>query len=890
MKPRVQSFLIAGLLLAILCLNGQRALAQPRDANYDEAQVPAYVLPDPLQQPDGTKVTDATMWRKQRRPEILRLFEEHVFGRSPKPPRQVQFKVTSLDPQALGGKATRKEVTVFLLDNTNGPKMDLLLYLPNAAAKPVPAFLGLNFYGNHCIHPDPGIKLSPQWMRPTKEMGVVNHRATEASRGCQASRWQVEMVLERGYALATVYYGDLEPDFSEGWKMGLRAALSQRGTNTVFQPDEWGAIGAWAWGLSRALDYLEQDPAIAAKQVAVMGHSRLGKTALWAGAQDERFAIVISNNSGEGGASLVRRRFGENIAHSVSMVPYWYCTRYRQYAGNENALPVDAHELIALMAPRPVYVASATKDLWADPRGEFLAAQNAEPVYRLFGLAGLNVNEMPPPDQSVGNFVGYHLRSGDHDVTAYDWTQYLNFADRHFKRDPAHADPSRGERNAGPAGAANSSWKAGVAKMPITPTRSLWLQGFGARTNTSRGTMQALHAKALALEDESGRRAVLVTTDLLGFPAPVARNVCEQAQKKHGLTRDRLLLSSSHTHGGPALAHPHRMLYGARATPEQCRDIEDYTRELEDKVVAVIGAAMNDLRPAQLSFGQSATKFGVNRRQKTDKGYISFVGNTNGPVDHSVPVLRVASESGQLRAVVFGYACHPTALLANVYEFHGDYAGFAQARLETQHPGAVALFVQGCGGDVGTSPRGTVELARQYGEMLAGAVDQTLAASPRRVRGPLKSAFELVPIAFAPAPSREALEAQLQHKDIYHRWQAQELLKQLQAEGRLPDEYPYPLQVWQFGQDLTLVAMAGEVVVDYALRLKKEFGADKLWVAGYCNDVFAYIPSLRVLQEGGYEGGDAMTYYGQPGPFAPKVEETIIGKVHDLVARLEKEK
>ena len=331
---------LLALLPAITCWNNPSALAQPTDANYDEGKVPTYGLPDPLQQPDGTLVANAATWQKQRRPEILKLFEEHVYGRSPKPPRPIQFEVTALDSRALGGKATRKEVTVFLLGRKDGPKMDLLLYLPNAAAKPVPAFLGLNFYGNHCVHSDPGIKLSTQWMRPTKEMGVVNHRATEASRGCQASRWQVEMVLERGYALATVYYGDLEPDFSEGWKLGLRAALSPQGTNTVFQPDEWGAIGAWAWGLSRALDYLEQDPAIAAKQVVVMGHSRLGKTALWAGAQDERFAVVISNNSGEGGASLVRRRFGENIAHSVRMVPYWYCPRYRQYADRESALPV----------------------------------------------------------------------------------------------------------------------------------------------------------------------------------------------------------------------------------------------------------------------------------------------------------------------------------------------------------------------------------------------------------------------------------------------------------------------------------------------------------------------------------------------------------------------
>ena len=431
---------IGWLAAAVACTMAGIAWAQPKDTIYDEAQVPAYTLPDPLAMQDGTKITDADGWRSKRRPEILELFQAHVYGRTPPAVPKITFDVTSVDAHALGGKATRKEVAIFLLGKPDGPRMDLLLYLPNAASKPVPAFLGLNFYGNHCVHPDPGITLSKTWMRPTREMGVVDNRATEASRGCQASRWQVEQVLARGYGLATVYYGDIDPDFPEGWKLGLRAALSPQGPDTVFQPDDWGAIGAWAWGLSRALDYLEQDPAVDAQRVAVLGHSRLGKTALWAGAQDERFAIVISNNSGEGGASLVRRRFGEALHHSVSMVPYWYCARYGQYAWHEADLPVDAHLLISLIAPRPVYVASATQYLWADPRGEFLAAKHAEPVYQLSGLPGLGVADMPPADHPVGDFIGYHVRTGDHDVTAYDWEQYLAFADRHFGRRTAGED------------------------------------------------------------------------------------------------------------------------------------------------------------------------------------------------------------------------------------------------------------------------------------------------------------------------------------------------------------------------------------------------------------------------------------------------------------------
>jgi hypothetical protein len=431
MKFHSRSLCIAACLGLLACRKGHAQ--SPPPANYDETNVVAYTLPDPLRCEDGTLVTHAYVWREKRRPELMRLFEEQVYGRTPAVTRELQFEATSLDTNALNGRATRKEVTIRFNGTANRPCLNLLIYLPNDATKPVPAFLGLNFKGNHTIHADPGIRLPEVSFQREKDGTLVTNRVDPATRGESAQRWPVETIVTRGYALVTAWYADLEPDFPGGWKLGVRAALSADGAETVFQPDDWGAIGAWAWGLSRAMDYLEREQEVDAKRVALLGHSRLGKTALWAGAQDERFAIVISNNSGEGGAALARRNFGETTERITRVFPHWFCGNLRGYAGREDELPVDQHELLALMAPRPVYVASAEEDRWADPRGEFLAAKNADPVYRLLGKPGLDADEMPAVHQPVGDFIGYHIRSGKHDVTDYDWEQYLRFADRHLR-------------------------------------------------------------------------------------------------------------------------------------------------------------------------------------------------------------------------------------------------------------------------------------------------------------------------------------------------------------------------------------------------------------------------------------------------------------------------
>lgn len=400
--------------------------------NEVEEAVPPYTLPDALTFRDGRRVESARHWPK-RRAELVRLFEEHVYGRVPAGLPRPPGWIVETRKDALGGKAIRQRIQVPL---TRGPRpliLDLLVYRPASATKPVPMFLGLNFDGNHTVTAETDVPLARGWVANRPRSGVTNHVASESSRGTDAAAWPIERLLERGYGLATAYYGDVEADFDGGWRQGLRGAVAGSGPEHRFAPGDWGAIAAWSWGLSRALDQLALDPAIAADKVAVIGHSRLGKTALWAGARDPRFALVIANESGEGGAALARRFFGETTLRINTSFPHWFNGRFKDYNHRIADLPVDQHELVALVAPRPVYIASAEQDRWADPRGEHLAGWHASEVYRLLGRDGLPGPEFPALSLSVGDSVGYHVRPGAHALTEADWEFYLRFADRHLR-------------------------------------------------------------------------------------------------------------------------------------------------------------------------------------------------------------------------------------------------------------------------------------------------------------------------------------------------------------------------------------------------------------------------------------------------------------------------
>ena len=408
------------LFLSLIC-NFAYGQAIIKGINYDESKVPDFVLPDPLICNDGQQVTTADEWEKVRRPEILEIFMSKVYGRTPTDKIDVSYTLLACDR-----KATCKQI---LFTFTNGKKtIDaiLLLYIPNHVQGRVPVFVGYNFMGNQTTTLEPSIYYSPG-------LRFVHGKDSPVwTRGAQKNRWCYDKILERGYAVATMCYHDIYPDRAELRDYSV-ASLFPDYISGSKNHDEWEAIGVWAWGSSRIVDYLEREGRIDMSKIAIMGHSRQGKAALWSGAQDSRFKVVISNDSGCGGAALSKRVYGENIARITTVLSHWFCPAFSQYAGNEENLPFDQHEMLALIAPRHLYVASAEGDLWADPKGEYLSAYYTNKVYELYKMKGLDSPVPPAVHQPIMNDVGYHIRAGKHDVTDYDWERFMDFCDLHFK-------------------------------------------------------------------------------------------------------------------------------------------------------------------------------------------------------------------------------------------------------------------------------------------------------------------------------------------------------------------------------------------------------------------------------------------------------------------------
>ncbi|MEG1635072.1 MAG: acetylxylan esterase [Rikenellaceae bacterium] len=411
---------IVSLLAMIFCLQ-----VASQEVNYDEKKVQKYKLPSLLVCENGRKVKTATEWEKTRRHEIMSMFSEQMYGKTPRQKFQTTYETISENDNDLDGKAYSKQVNITLHSGSATHILQLLVYYPKNVRGKIPMFVTYNFNGNHSISPDPYIIFSESVKK------VTDTNKPPVARGANSDRFPLKMIITEGYGFVTLCYHDVYPDAADMRESSVLKMFGgyERNKNN---PAYWNAIGAWAWGTSRVMDFLETEKCVDIKKVVIMGHSRQGKAALWCGAQDQRFAIVISNNSGCGGAALSKRVFGENIKVITNTFPHWFCKNFNQYAGGEDKLPFDQHELIALIAPRPVYVASAQDDAWADPKGEFLAAAYAGEVYKLYGLDGLNISVMPPLHTPIMNQIGYHIRAGKHGVTEYDWKNYIQFANKHF--------------------------------------------------------------------------------------------------------------------------------------------------------------------------------------------------------------------------------------------------------------------------------------------------------------------------------------------------------------------------------------------------------------------------------------------------------------------------
>lgn len=426
---------------------------------------------------------------------------------------------------------------------------------------------------------------------------------------------------------------------------------------------------------------------------------------------------------------------------------------------------------------------------------------------------------------------------------------------------------------------AQSQWRAGVARQDITPSGPIWMGGYASRKHPSEGVLQPLGAKALVLEDRHGERVVFVCMDLIGVDGRLCDDVGRRVFASTGISRERIIFNSSHTHCGPVVAGVTPIVYDLDAGQQAA--VDAYSEKLKSQLVALVEEAAKGLFPAGLSYGEGEATFGANRRAmrgRADRGP-----DPAAPVDHGVPVLSVRDGEGALRAIVFGYACHGTT--TGIYQINGDYPGYAQAAIESRRSGVTALFMAGCGADINPHPRSEIALSQRHGETLATVVNEVLEKPMLPLHGPLRVWHERLNLRLADPPDRLAVEGSLTNKDVYKQRLAKQMLAELSAGRSLPTSCQCTLQAVGIGKDLVMVALPGEPVVDYALRLRRELVGQRIWASGYCNEIFAYVPSERVLVEGGYEGGDAMVYFGLHGPFRSGIEQTIVDAVKRMTVR-----
>lgn len=421
----MQKVQIILILFSFLFLTFSNLFSQQWDVNYEEDKVGHYSLPQVLKSQSGIVINNPNDWETFRKPEIITSLTYHIYGKIPGKLDTMRISTREIDSMALNGIAKRKQITLTFVKGNKEINTDLLIYLPKSVKK-APVFLGYNFWGNHTISDEENIYISDSWVQINEQLNIITNHADEKSRGTMKRRWPIEKIIAAGYGIVTLYRGDIDPD-KDDFNDGVHPLFYERGQEKP-KDDEWGTIAAWSWGLSRVMDYLEKDHDIDSKKVIVFGHSRLGKVSMWAAASDNRFAACITNNSGAMGAALSRRNYGETIEVINTAFPHWFCSNFKKYSKKEYILPIDQHMVFSLIAPRPVYAASASEDRWADPKGEFLSLKEASVVYNLYGIHGLSSSSMPEPDNPIIGNMGYHIRTGGHDIIEYDWEQYLKFA------------------------------------------------------------------------------------------------------------------------------------------------------------------------------------------------------------------------------------------------------------------------------------------------------------------------------------------------------------------------------------------------------------------------------------------------------------------------------